>query len=130
MSHENTEIVRSLYDRWNRSGGAVPEGLIDPDIEVEMVGGIVRGTYRGLSGLSEALDSFWDYFDESHIDVEDCIEADDEVVVGVRYLARGKASGGEVDARGGHIWTIREGRAVRWRVFGTKIEALEAAGLG
>jgi len=45
------------------------------------------------------------------------------------YVARGKASGVEVDARGGHVWTLRAGRVVRWQVFGTKQEALEAAGL-
>lgn len=129
MSQENAEIVRSLYERWNRSGGDVTMELIDPDIEVEFVGGILNGAYRGHDGLSEALESFWGYFDESRIDVEDCVATgDDDVVVAVRYFARGKASGVEVEARGGHVWTLREGKAVRWQVFGTKAEALEAAG--
>jgi ketosteroid isomerase-like protein len=130
MSQENVEIVRSLYDTWNGSGGAVPMERIDPGIEVEMVGGMLNGSYRGHAGLSEALDSFWDYFDESRIDVEDCLAADDDVVVvAVRYVGRGKTSGVEVDARGGHVWTLRAGRVVRWQVFGTKQEALKAAGL-
>ena len=129
MSQENVKIVRSLYERWNRSGGAVHMERIDPGIEVEMVGGMLNGSYRGHAGLSEALDSFWDYFDESRIDVEDCLEVDDDVVVAVRYIGRGKTSGVEVDARGGHVWTLRAGRVVRWQVFGTKAEALEAAGL-
>jgi hypothetical protein len=28
-----------------------------------------------------------------------------------------------------HVWTVRDGRGVRFRVFKTRAEALEAAGL-
>ena len=129
MSQENVEIVRSLYEAWNRSAGDLPLESIDPGIEVEMVGGILSGSYRGHAGLSKALESFWDPFDESRISIEACLDTVDDVLVKVHYFARGKASGIEVDLRGWHVWTLREGKAVRWQVFGTKKEALEAAGL-
>ena len=129
MSQENVEIVRRLYEVWNRSGGELSLESIDPGIEVEMVGGILSGSYRGHAGLSKALNSFWDYFDEPHIDIEDCLENVDDVLVKVHYFARGKTSGVEVDLRGWHVWTLRGGKAVRWQVFGTEEEALEAAGL-
>ena len=51
------------------------------------------------------------------------------MLVTLRYFGRGKASGVEVAAPGWHVWTVQEGKAVRWLVFGTEEEALEAAGL-
>jgi hypothetical protein len=41
----------------------------------------------------------------------------------------GKTSGVEADARGGHVWTMRNGKAVRLEVHAHRHEALEAAGL-
>jgi hypothetical protein len=43
--------------------------------------------------------------------------------------ARGKTSGVEVDMRHWHVWTLRDGKAVRWRVLSTRAEALEAVGM-
>jgi hypothetical protein len=45
------------------------------------------------------------------------------------FYARGKTSGAEVDMRRGQVLTLRDGKVVRWRLFRTKEEALEAVGL-
>jgi ketosteroid isomerase-like protein len=129
MSEENVEVVRRLYARWNQTHGVPPLDSIDPDIDVEFRGGILDGKYRGHAGVTEALETFWSSFDESRIDVESCVASGDDVLVRLRYFARGKASGVEVDAPGWHVWTVRDGKAVRWLVLGTEREALEAAGL-
>jgi ketosteroid isomerase-like protein len=129
MSKENVEIVRGLYETWNRTGGVPPWSSIDADIEVEFTGGILKGRYRGHAGMTEALESFWGYFGEARIDVEDYRASGDVVLVTLRYFARGKASGIGVDMPGWHLWTIQEGKAVRWLVVGTREEAVEAAGL-
>lgn len=123
------EIVRGLYEAWNRSDGVPPRDAISSDIEVELMGGILKGKYRGHAGLDQALDAFWRYFEESRIDVESCRASGDDVLVSLRYFARGKASGIEVTAPGWHLWTVQEGKAVRWLVFGDERAALEAAGL-
>ena len=131
MSQENVEVVRGLYDTWNRSGGVPPFELIDPAIEAEVVRGLDNaGTiYRGHGGVSELLESFWDLFQGHRIEVEECIPAGDDVLVTVHYYGRGRASSVEVDMRGWQVWTLRNAKAVRWRVFNTRREALEAVGL-
>ena len=129
VSNENEQIVRGLYETWNRTGGVPAWDSIDPEIEVEFTGGLLKGKYRGHDGLSEVLDSFWGYFDESSIEVESCLQRGDEVFVTLRYFARGLASGVNVDAHGCHVWTLREGKAVRWLIFGTRDEALRALGV-
>jgi ketosteroid isomerase-like protein len=120
MSQENVEVVQRLYEAWNR--GDVTLDSIDPDIEVEFAGGILKGTYRGHAGLTEALDSFWTSFEESRIDVESFEPSGDDVFVTLRYFARGKTSGIEVNASGRHIWTVREGRCVRWLILDAAAE--------
>jgi ketosteroid isomerase-like protein len=129
MSEENVKVVRCLYDTWNRTGGEPQWDLIDPDIEVEFKGGILIGKYHGHAGLDQALDAFWSSFDESRIEVESCGASGEDVLVTLRYFARGKASGIKVAAAGWHLWTVQGGKAVRWLVFGTQEEAVEAAGL-
>jgi ketosteroid isomerase-like protein len=129
MSEENVEIVRRLYEAWNQTRGVPPMDRIDADIDVEFRGGILDGRYRGRAGLTRALETFWSSFDQSRIDVETCTASGDDVLVALRYFARGKASGVDVDAPGWHVWTLRNGKAVRWLVLGTEREALKAAGL-
>jgi ketosteroid isomerase-like protein len=129
MSQANVEIVQEIYDTWNRSGGVPQFDSIDPEIEAEIVGGLDAGSYRGHAGLVKLLDAFWDSFGQPRIVVEESIPVGDGVLVTVHYYGRGKASGVEVDLRGWHTWTLRDGRAVSWRIFGSRREALEAAGL-
>jgi ketosteroid isomerase-like protein len=120
MSQENVEIVQGLYEAWNR--GNLMWDSIDPDIEVKFAGGILKGTYRGRAGLTEALDLFWTSFEESRIDVESFERSGDDVLVTLRYFARGKTSGMEVNASGRHIWTVLEGRCVRWLILDAAAE--------
>ena len=40
MSQENVEMVRGLYETWNRTGGVPPWDSIDPNIDVEFTGGL------------------------------------------------------------------------------------------
>jgi uncharacterized protein len=130
MSEENVEIVRRIADGFNRGDPAVLR-WVDPEVEVEFkaqpLGG--KGEGRGHEDLLNMLAVFWDYFDEPHMEIEECIESGDGVVIGVRAFGRGKASGVEVNMRLGQVVALREGKVVRWRVFNTMAEALEAAGL-
>jgi hypothetical protein len=52
----------------------------------------------------------------------------EQVAVVVRYRARGRASGVEVDGRESALWTVKDGRAVRYEWFHEPDEALRAAG--
>jgi ketosteroid isomerase-like protein len=56
MSQENVEIVRALFDRWNRGETAAALELIDPEIEVEATIRLfdVDEVYRGHARCPEA----------------------------------------------------------------------------
>jgi ketosteroid isomerase-like protein len=103
---------------------------VDPEIDVQVpAGGLLEGTYRGHADVSKFLESFWDAFENHHIEIEECIPAGDDVLLTVHAYGRGKTSGVEVNLRAWHIWTLRGGKAVRWRIVNTRGEALEAVGL-
>ena len=51
----------------------------------------------------------------------------DVVVVLTRYRGRGRGSGVEVDSEGAHVWTIRDGRAVRLEIFADRERAMREA---
>jgi ketosteroid isomerase-like protein len=131
MSEENVEIVRGLYGAWNRGDYAAALALIDPEVDIESArhGSLAKGTYRGHPGLYQLLEDFWNQFDDRRSTVEETAPAGDDVFVSVLFRGRGRGSGIEVEMRHWHVWTLRTGRIVRWRLFSTRREALEAAGL-
>jgi hypothetical protein len=47
----------------------------------------------------------------------------------VHHRGRGKLSGAEVELQVAYVHTIKDGKGVRWEMFATLDEALEAAGL-
>jgi hypothetical protein len=64
------------------------------------------------------------------LEVEELIDAGDQVLVLIRFGGRGKMSGAEVEVLVWNLWTFREGESVRWTYSGEdRAEALEAAGL-
>ncbi len=63
-------------------------------------------------------------------DPEEVIEVDESRLIVVNHVRmRGRGSGVEVDAKAAQLWTLRAGRAKRIKLYQSKAEALEAAGL-
>jgi len=125
MSHENVEIVRSIYAAWLEGGSA--KSLIDPEIEYvnppDAVESGVRHDRKAFAGIRDA-------YEDVRVEPERFIDAggDDVVVIG-RVTGKGRGSGVEIDWRQGYVWTVRDGRAVRFLWFNDPDEALDAAGL-
>ena len=128
MSQKNVEIVRRGYEQMSKTGELVWE-LIDPEIEVHdpPVGPDSR-VYHGHEGFRAAFANVEESFDEYRFEAEEFHDVGDDVVVFVLMRGRGKGSGLDVEARIAHLWTLRDGKAVRVRVL-ERDRALEAAGL-
>jgi ketosteroid isomerase-like protein len=48
----------------------------------------------------------------------------------VHYRARGRGSGAEVEGRESALWTLRDGRVVRYEWFHEPTDAFQAIGVG
>jgi ketosteroid isomerase-like protein len=55
-----------------------------------------------------------DSFEEFRVEPERAVERGDKLIAVVRQSGRGRSSGVEVDARLAHVWTVEDGRAVRF----------------
>jgi ketosteroid isomerase-like protein len=131
MSRENVEIVRSFYNAWALDDLPGPIDLMDPDIEyANPAGAIEPGTRRGRTAFGRALERVFDGWETWQMEPEEFrAVGDDGVAVVVRYRARGRGSGVEVEGRESALWTIRDGRVTRYAWFHEPADAFRAAGL-
>jgi ketosteroid isomerase-like protein len=130
MSQENVEVVRSFYLAWARGERSGLLGLMDPEIEyVNPPGAIEPGTRRGIEAFAAAVQKVFEGFDTWEAEPEEFTAVGDQVAVVVRYRARGRESGAEVEGRESALWTVRKGKVTRMAWFHGPTDALEAAGL-
>ena len=131
MSRENVEVVRRAWEAFVRHDNEAALALYDPEIEIDVrhearVGG---GVYHGLEGVQRYFRDYLSVFGDVRSEVEEWIDADDQIIAMVRSHGRGRGSGVPVDMLEAHLWIVRGGKLRRLQTFATKAEALEAAGL-
>ena len=122
-------IIRRMFEAWNRRDFPAAQAAWAPEIEIEMsVEGIIDGTYRGYDGLAEVM-RFWGAFAEFRSDIREARAVRDKVFITAHHFGRGKSSGIDVDMENWQVFTLRNGRIVRYEVYADRQKALEAAGL-
>jgi ketosteroid isomerase-like protein len=138
MSRENVEVVRRLQpgpevdlaallrdDASFRAFVEAVEAVFHPEFEAVAVG----GRYLGLSGLRSAWLDWIEAWESYWVEVEDMIDAGDDVVVLVRDHGRRAGMDTEVSVRGASVWTVRDGKVRRAAFYPDRAHALEAVGL-
>ena len=134
MTPENVEIlrrgVRALNDR---DRGALGQ-LVHEDAEwrpaLTAGGALERTVYRGVDGVVRYLDDLDAEFASTDIKIESLEPIDeDRVLYRGRVVARGRASGINLDVPIWAVWELREGKIWRGVAFLSEDEALQAAGL-
>lgn len=114
------EIVRRSYEAFAREDLDGVLADLAPDIRWEQAQGLPHGgVYHGVDevrrNIFEPLDAEW--WAEFSADPDELIDAGDDVVVLGRYRGVAKGTGKRLDVPFVHVWTLREGRAVRFRQF-------------
>jgi ketosteroid isomerase-like protein len=131
MSEENVEVIRAALEAWGRGEDTWVEAM-DAEIEWDNsayppVGMPLRGT--GRESFLRFLSRYFATWRRYEATFEDLIDAGDDVVVIVDETIRARGSDAPIERHSAQVWTVRYGRAVRYRAYRTKREALEAAGL-
>jgi ketosteroid isomerase-like protein len=67
-------------------------------------------------------------FEEFRVEPERVAERGDELVVIVRQSGIGRSSGLHVETRLAHVWTVADGKAVRWEAIADPDAALASGG--
>jgi ketosteroid isomerase-like protein len=131
MSQQNVEVVRRVF----AFGGSDPDSnleFIDADAVFDWTASRApySGIYRGHAEIRRFWQGFLEAWDEWTAEVQDAIEVDPETVVcATHFRARGKGSGIVIEGHGASVWSVRDGKVTRAKLFQTRAEALRAAGL-
>jgi ketosteroid isomerase-like protein len=132
MSQENVEIVRSIYEAWERGDFSATEWL-HPEIEFAMVGGPSPGTWTGLAGMAEATHEFLSAWENLRAEPEEYRELDGErVLVLIHHRGRGKKSGlelGQMQTKNAALFHVRDGKVTRFVAYWDRERALADLGL-
>ena len=124
MSQENVEVVRRIYSAW--LAGTSARGFMDPEIEyVNPPDAVETGTLRG----PESFRLIRDAYDDVEVRPERFVDAGDDVVVVGKLTGTSHGARVPIEREQGYVWTIRDGKAVRFQWFNTAPEALQAVGL-
>jgi ketosteroid isomerase-like protein len=130
MSRENVELVRRNYAYLAEHGEVLWE-VWAAEIEFDATGVMPDlEVLHGRDAAGAALRAYAQTFDDFRIKVEEIAATDEEhVVTTVTDGGRMKGSGALIENRFHHVWTIRNGKVVRWSSHLSKEQALDAAGL-
>jgi ketosteroid isomerase-like protein len=124
MSREDVELVRGIYERWAQGdySGAYRE-VFDPQVVFarimpEVPGGAGgAGEWRGIEEMWRAGLDWLRHWEDVRDEGEEFIDFGDRVLVLSRMTARGRQSGVPVETELASIFTLRDGRIVRWELY-------------
>ena len=129
------ELLRALFEAVARRDTATVRALYDPEVEWDNTRGPLQGlierkVYRGYDGIRQWWREYRDPWESVWDEVEELIDAGDQVVSVQTSHARGRASGVAVDLpHFALVWTFRQGKILRVVLFTSRADAVEAAGL-
>ena len=132
-SAENVELLRRFYESFNQQDLDSVLELCTDDVEVykdpevvEMVAAFMpRGQERVAQYLRGWLDSWSDY----QARPETFLQSGEEVAALIQARARGKNSQFEIEGEMADVFTVREGRIARFRLYVQRDTALDALGI-
>ncbi len=132
MSQENVEVALELIEASNRQDVDAWIALISPDVEWEdpAFWSEPTRTYRGRAEVREWYNRVVEPWGSLHFEVKEVTEAPDNRVFADTVLTtRGEGSGVETQIRLWYVVWVADGKITRQKVFRSRDEALEAAGL-
>jgi ketosteroid isomerase-like protein len=127
LSQENVEVVRRIYDAFLGGDLAATLAGLDPGIEWRSIED--TEDRHGHLGVASSIAAWLEMWEQHELEAEEYMDAGSQVVVTTRLRGRGRLSGAVVEDQYFAVWTLRDGRAVAYREYASRPEALEAAGL-
>ena len=128
MSQENVEVVRGSLDSWASGDREAARAAYDP--HAVMIRPVIDSRIlHGLPAIEAANEVWRRSWKDFRMDIEEAIDAGDNVVVTIRQHGVGKDTGAEVELLTHGVFSLRNSKIIRAEFFESKAEALEAAGL-
>jgi ketosteroid isomerase-like protein len=128
MSQENVERMKRAFDAFSRGDLETVFGFIDPNFEIHdrVIG---SPSERGPDALIANAGAVREAAGDVSWEPLEIVDVGERVLVRVHVTGTGQHTSLPFDGDVGHIYTYKEGKAVRLDIFRTWEDALEAAGL-
>jgi hypothetical protein len=143
MSEQDVEALRALYDAFNHCEIEPLLDGFDPEIEIDetedlgyaalllrVLGPrfvILSGRYRGIDEVRRLFESVWEISEWFRVEPLEILEVERSVIVPLRMEAKARDTGIVGEALAVHLWTMRDNRGLRLRVFADTESAISAA---
>ena len=126
------DVVAALEDPSDHRARRQFMDHAEPDFDVVMVGPqyVPQREFKGLDGFVEAWRDWTSPFESYRVDVDEMIDAGDQVVSLVTMTGTTRTGGAEITAPGAAVWTLVDDRLTRVEFHLDQDAALRAAGLG
>ena len=129
MAHETVELTQQAFDAFNRRDMGAFLALMDADVEAESRLVAMEGGYHGHDGIRHWWQSLLGAFPDYTLETVEVRELGKLTLATLRSRGHGADSDTPfLDT----IWVVtdwRDMKVIRWRVFSTETDALEAVGL-
>jgi ketosteroid isomerase-like protein len=130
MSEENVEIVRRGFVAWEAGDLAENLRLVHEDVVCcRMAPLIDPQTYQGLDGYLAFAREWIEPYEDFHLRPTEYIDAGDNVVVEVAQEGRLRGSKQVMKGIFWFLMKVRDGKLIRFEIYGERPQALKAAGL-
>jgi ketosteroid isomerase-like protein len=130
MSQRNVEIVRQAFGTWARGDMEAHLRLFDEHVVCQrMVPLIDSKVYRGVEGYLAWADEWLRLYEDFRFHPSEYTDAGERVLVEVPQ--EGRLTGSD-QVMTGVFWfllTLRDGKVIRFEIYGERGRAREAAGL-
>jgi uncharacterized protein len=125
----NVDLFRRGLAAWNEGDLEAIVEMCHPDVMWTFSDRLpdATGEICGKDAVRRFFATFTEDWSEISMEAEQVVDAGDDVVADVRFVAKGR-DGIEVSMRLIHVWTARNGQIVRFRGYRTMEEALEDVG--
>jgi ketosteroid isomerase-like protein len=126
VSASETDLgtLKALYEDWGRGDFSGHTEIFHPEMAAETFGmgePIRAESYDGFLDTMREWLSTWER--PLRIEAEDFIQAGDRILVLIHWTGRGKGSGVEIEGRGAHLWTFRDGLVARHETYRDRDQA-------
>jgi len=131
MSQENVEALKDVYAHWEQ-GDFWTSDIFDPEVEIVWADDMPdfrAGEEPGMATIEAGIRNLLAAWEDFACIPEEFLPVEDSVLVLFTARGRGKGSQVQVEAKWAHLWTFKDGRAIRMEVFTDQGKGREAAGL-
>jgi uncharacterized protein len=129
VAQDDVAALRAVYEKWAQGDFWTPE-IFDPQVQIIWTEDFPDlDATTGLDGMASGIKAYLSAWTDARMAPEDFQVVGDSILVTIRLSATGRTTGITFEDRRAHIWTMRNGKAVRLEGYVTVEAGRRALGL-